>query len=179
MKNLQSLLVLSILAVFCTACPYTSPFMAGTPMVADNVWNGQWVHHFTNDDSTTASSQMTFRVRKEDEMFLSTRLSLFPNVQPERRNMKAFLRKIGTTQLLLVYPLTQNTGKLFTYYKWHMPGSDSLELRALDEHKVPDTLQTLLMLENWLLHHAAADSFWEEPHLFIRPIVAITADVQR
>ena len=60
-----------------------------------------------------------------------------------------------------------------------MPGTDSLELRALDEHKVPDTLQTLLMLENWLLHHAAADSFWEEPHLFIRPIVAITADVQR
>lgn len=177
MKNTRLLITLSVIAFFCTACPYTSPFMVGTPDNADSVWNGQWVQEHKVGDSIHLS-YLTFRVKKQDELILSTRLHLFPNSQPERRNMKAFLRKSGDIPLLLVYPLTQNADKLYTYYKWHMPSPDSLELSALDDHIVPDTLDTHEKLSAWLLTHSRIDSIWEPMQLFTRHVPRGTADVQ-
>lgn len=177
MKNIPLLLILSIIAVLCTACPYTAPFMVGVPETADAVWNGQWEQAHQVGDSTHFS-RLTFKVKKQDELILSTRLHIFPNTQPERRNMKAFLRTSGDTHLLLIYPLTQNNDKLYTYYAWHMPAPDTLELRALDDHIVPDTLDSEEKLNTWLSAHSHIDSIWEPVQRFTRHIPGGTANVQ-
>ncbi len=167
-KNKFYLIVLLPLLLLFTACPYSSSFKVGNPILVDaSQWEGHWVSTKI-EAGNKIKDELVFKKKGTNALAVQTEFHVLRSDRPSMLKLKGYPVSIGGKNWLLLYNSKDNKKKEYMYLQYEFKSVDKLELKVLSDEKVPENISSAAELEKWLTENQSNAEVWEDAILFER-----------